>query len=344
MAPKIGNEIFGRPQLLDIQNRVNSNAAFVVAETILRASPLLQYMAFTTTRDMTFVYKRRQLARVGQLRALNADYAPKFAGGETQHVANLAILGDAYEWDRVLGAIDPAQVEAQVGAMAPGVGNRYADLLVNGNRTANNLEFNGVSTIAEEVGGAQVQTGLNLTLDGSTTQVEFRRNLARVTAAVRTMTALGLRPMVLGNLSVAGALDLAGDLLGYTGRTPDAFGNGQITTIAGAPLIDVGMANVYGAPVVDAQGRQVYPVEQREVIPTVTDETGTVTDLYVIGVGAANGVTALTLDGFDGRAPVNFQTARTDAGAVRRAEIEAVVGVAALDERAIVKFSDVKVG
>lgn len=339
MAP-IGNEIFGRPTLLDIQARVQSNTATYVATAILRASVLLQLLTWDTTRDLTKVYKRQQLARVGQLRALNTDYAPKFAGGETQVTTNLAILGDAYEWDRVLGAVNPAEIDAQIEAMAPGIGNRYSDLLVNGSRTANALEFDGLSTIAEAIGGANVQTGLDLTLGDTGNNLTFRRNYARLVKAARQMVALNLRPVIIGNSDVQSAIDLSAEIVGANSIS-DYFGTRQVTTVAGAALIDAGMANVYGTPTT-VNGRQVYPVEQREVIPSDTT-TGVVTDIYVIGVGLS-GVTGVTLDGFDARSPVRFQTARTDAGAVRRAEAEIVAGVAVVDERAVVKFSDVKVG
>lgn len=340
MAP-IGNEIFGRPTLLDIQARVQSNTATYVATTLLRASPLLQLLTWDTTRDLHKVYKRQQLARVGQLRAINTDYAPKFAGGATEVTAKLAILGDSYEWDRVLGAVNPAEVDAQIEAMAPGIGNRYSDLLVNGSRTANALEFDGLSVIAEAIGGANVQTGLDLTVGDTGNNLTFRRNYARLVKAARQMVALGLRPVIIGNTDVQSAIDLAGELVAAN-TISDYFNRQSITTVAGAALIDAGMANVYGTPANDAQGRPVYPVEQREVIPSDTT-AGVVTDIYVIGVGLS-GVTGITLDGFDARSPVRFQTARTDAGAVRRAEAEIVAGVAVVDERAVVKFADAKVG
>lgn len=341
MAPKIGNEIFGRPTLLDIQARVQSNTATYVATQLLRSSALLQLLTWDTSRDLAKVYKRKQLARVGQTRALNTDYAPKFAGGETQVTTNLAILGDAFEWDRVLGAVNPAEVEAQIGAMAPGIGNRYADLLVNGSRAANALEFDGLSTIAESIGGNSVVTGLDLTLGDTGNNLKFRQNYGKLTRAVRQMTALGLRPVIIGNSDVQSAIDLSAEIVGASSIS-DYFGTRSVTTLAGAALIDAGMANVYGAPVTLPDGRQQYPVEQREVIPSDTT-TGVVTDIYVIGVGLS-GVTGITLDGFDARSPVQFQTARTDAGAVRRAEVEMVAGVAVVDERAVVKFSDAKVG
>lgn len=341
MAP-IGNEIFGRPVLLDIQARVQNNTNNYITERILRASPLMQLLNWDTSRDLTKVYTRRQIARVGQLRAVNTDYAPKFAGGETQVTTNLAILGDAYEWDRVLGAVDPAQVEEQVQAMAPGIGNRFADLMINGNRGTNALEFDGLDAIATAIGGNAVQTGLDLTVtDASVNNLAFRKNTAKLIKAVRQMVALGLRPVIIGNTDVQGAVDLAAGILPATRTVSDYFGVTTINTIAGAALVDAGMANVYGTPTT-VNGRQVYPVTQEEVIPSDTT-TGIVTDIYVVGMGPG-GVSGITLDGFDARSPVRFQTARTDAGAVRRAEVEIVAGIQVLDERAVIKFSDAKVG
>lgn len=342
MAPnQIGNEIFGRPQLADIQARVQSSTAAYVTQAILRASPLMQMLTWDTTRDLYKVYKRQQLTRVAQTRALNTDYAPKWAGGTTQVTANLAIIGDAAEWDRVLGAVDAAQIEAQINAMAPGIANRFSDFVINGDRAANPNEPDGLSKMAEAIGEAAgaVVTGVDLTVSDTGNNLAFKRQLAKVTEAVRRMQALGLRPAIIGNSSLASAIDLAGNVLTSNRQATDYFGNVSINTIAGAPIIDAGMANVYGVPTADALGRQVYPVTQQEVIPTADG----VTDFYVVGIGV-NGVTGLTLDGFDARSPVRFQTARTDAGAIRRAEMEVVAGLALVDERAVVKFSDAKVG
>lgn len=343
MAPKIGNEIFGRPTLLDLQARAKSATGNYITERLLRSSLLLQVLTWDTeeiNKDLSKVYKRKNVIRVGQSRDLNTDYAPKMAGGETDVTTKAGIFGDAYEWDRVAGAVDPTEVETQVNAMAPGVANRFSDEVVNGVKGV--TKFDGLSAVAESIGGNALVSDLDLTLGDTGNNLKFRQNYAKIVKAIRRMIALGWRPVVIGNTDVQGAFDLSAEII-RANTVSDYFGGQHVTTLAGAALIDPGMANVYGTPVTDAQGRQVYPVEQKEVIPSVIDTSGVITDIYVVGIGLT-GVTGITLPGFDARTPASFQTARNDAGAIRRAEIEMVAGLAVVDDRAVVKFSDAKVG
>lgn len=341
MAP-VGTEKFGRPQLQTILDRQNqSNANKYITLQLLRASALLQLMTWDSSavangrqKTLTYNYTRREVARVGQLRDFNTDYAPAYSGGESPQTAVLRPIGDAFEIDRVFGDADPDYVDEQVSAMAPAVTSRLADMIINGDNTANAREITGLSKML--TGTAQVKTGLNLTLDGTTTQIGLRRNVARISAEVRRLVALGLKPVILGNADVIAALELGGDVLGFSARTQDAFGSFSLPTIAGAPLLDVGMTTIFGTPA--AATPTIYPVESAEIIPTVG---GTTTDLYIVGMSSINGLTGVTLDGSNGTSPVNYRTNATDAGVVRRYEVEVVAGVALLDERAAVKFDDV---
>lgn len=337
------NEIFGRPVLLDVQKQAGLATGTLVATSVLRASALMQAMTWDTSDSLTKIYNRTRIARVGQVRDLNSDFAPKFAGGDVEVPTKLAILGDSFEYDRVLGNVDTAKIEAQIEAMGPAVANKFSDLMINGSRTANALEFDGLSAVAEAIGGNAVQTGLDLTLGDTGNNLAFRRNYARVVKAVRQMVAMGLKPVVIGNTDALGAFDLAAELVAAN-TIQDYYNRQTLTTIAGgALLLDAGMANVYNpATTVDSLGRTVYEVLQEEVIPSDT-AAGVVTDLYVVGLGL-NGVTGLTLDGYNGRSPARFRTSADAPGAVRRAEVELVAGLAVVDERAVVKFSDVKVG
>lgn len=349
---KLGNEIFGRPSLDSILERQRrNNVTRYVAQTLLRASPLLQLMPFidevvanTRQRRIQYGYTRKTVARVGQLRDYNTDYAPKMSGGETDHTAILRPIGDAFEVDRVFGDADPAYVEEQVTAMAPAVASRLADLVINGDSTASALEPDGLSKIL--TGTGQIKTGLTLSAgDGGTAaQLAMRKNIAQVSAEVRKLRSMGLNPVILGNADIISSIELMGDVLGYGQRTPDYFGVAQVSTISGAPLIDIGMTTVHGTAVTTG-GVTSYPVESREIIPTVTGATGTppVTDLYVVGFGSTNGVTGLTLGG-TGTSPVSYNTNPKDAGVLRRHEVELVAGIAVLDERAAVKFDDVVLG
>lgn len=81
-------ETFGRPALLDVQERSNNKANLLVAKALLRAAPLLQRMPVITSAGLSLPYTRRNVTRVGQVRQINRDYAVKFAGESSDHTAS----------------------------------------------------------------------------------------------------------------------------------------------------------------------------------------------------------------------------------------------------------------
>lgn len=338
--PQVGNEIFGRPVLADIQARVGSETGNYLMREILRASRIMQALTWEPSNTLTPTHKRSFVTRVGQLRAINTDYAPKFSAAFEEITTRMSIFGDAFEWDRVIGAVDANMVAAQLAAMAPGINNRFSDMLINGANSSNALEFDGLSKVAED-NGREI-TGLDLTVQDTGNNLAFRRNIGKLTSAVDELRSLGLSPAIIANKDAQTAFSIAGGIFGDAQFTADAFNAGSIRVIQGAPVLDSGLALSYGTPTTDAQGRQNYPVETAEVIPSDAT-TGMVTDIYVVGIGI-EGVTGVTLDGFDARTPVRFETARTDAGAIRRAEIEFVAGIAVKNVNALYKFSDAVVG
>lgn len=329
-------ETFGRPALLDVQERSNNKANLLVAKALLRAAPLLQRMPVITSAGLSLPYTRRNVTRVGQVRQINRDYAVKFAGESTDHTAHLAIMGDAFEIDRVLGAVDAAFVDEQVRAMAPAVQTRFLDEMINGDRAANDATFDGLNKIATDAG--RVQSGLNLTVADTGNNLSLRRNMQRIITEVQRMRASGLDPIVIANTDALAALSIGGGIFNTTDIAADAFGVSNITTLSGAPLFDAGMSNSYGTPTTDSLGRTVYPIETSPIIPTVG---GTTTDLYVVGLSRINGVAMVTLDGFGGRDPVQFVTPTNAPGVQRRYEVEAPLGIAALDDSAVTLFADV---
>jgi hypothetical protein len=336
---------FGRPQLQDMLDRqAASNITKFVAQRLLRASTLLQLLPFDDTaqvnprtRMITYPYKRSNVQRVAQLRDYNTDYKPAFSGGETEHIEHLRPIGDAFEIDRVFGDADPTFEEEQVDAMAPAIAAKVADLAINGDRDANPLEPNGLSKILEAAG--RVETGLTLAAGdwGTAAQLAARRNLTRITAEIRRIRGLGLNPVVLVNADAMTQLETLAAMFNAARQTDDAFGITTLTTIDGAPIVDVGVTNAFNAADVTTPPADGYRVENPDIIPTVTG----VTDIYVVGMSRLNGFTGVTVNGKTGTAPVRYATQRTDAGVLRRTELEVVCGFALLDERAAIKFSDV---
>lgn len=346
--PPTAREQFGRPSLQTILDRQNASATIrYVAQQILRASPLLQLMPFDDStvanarqRSVTYSYKRRRVARVAQLREFNTDYKPGFSKGEEDAMSYLRPIGDAFEIDRVFGDADPEYVDEQIQAMAPAITSKFCDLGINGDRGTSTLEFDGLNAITEDIGGTAVVSGLSLAAgDGGTAaSLALRQNLAKLNAAIRAMRSLNLTPVVLANADTITALELAADVYGQRREVGSFYDAAPaVTTISGAALVDVGVTNVLNAADVATPPADGYRVEAAEIIPTVAG----VTDLYVVGMSRVNGLTGVTLNGQAGTTPVRYSTNPTDAGALRRYELEIVAGIALLDERAAVKFSDV---
>lgn len=358
MAEQKGNEIFGRPQLQDvITNQRQDNATQVVTNMVLQASPLLQKLPVidravvdVAAGQISYPYKRRTVARVGQTRDYNRDYAAKFSGDQTEHSVVVRPFGDAFEVDRAFGTVANDYVQQQIDAMMPAVQNRFADSAINGDRSVNSRDINGLSRIAATEG--RVSTGLTFSLGDTGNNLAARRNVRRLADSIDRMRDRGYDPVILGNRDVTGAMNLVADLLGYTGRTLDYFGRRQVTTFNGAAIINVGRTTYFGAPVTQG-GREVFPVMEDDIIAS-TDldaEAGppalparTVTDLYVVGFNAVNGVVGVTVNGQNGTTPVRFQTPDSSPGVQRRYEVEILMGLAVLSSDAIEKFEDVVIG
>lgn len=327
----------GRPAIDVILERQNASArARFIAQEIQRASPLMQILEFDDStvpnaraRRITFPYTRRNTARVAQLRNWYTDYAPQFIRGETNAEAVLRPIGDAFEIDRVFGDADPDYVQENITGMAPGIASLFADLAINGDNAADGREFNGLSKILD--GTPQEINGSGMNFAMGQTDGNLREYVGAIRRQIMAMRALGLQPVVLGNADLSHRLAMAGEQLGYVTTGPDQFGVNQIVSIAGAPIVDAGMTNTLsGTNVVGS-----------EIIPTTA---GGLTDLYILGVSRQNGFTGLTLAGGQGRPePIQYRTASTDSGVLRRFEAEIVGGVALLDERAAVVYRDIRV-
>lgn len=330
---------FGRPSLdIIIERQKRDRVTQIVTTGLLRSSPLLQLLPFLSdvqasarSRRITYSYTRQNNERVAQVRDWNTDYRPAYSGKGTEHTAVLRPIGDAFEIDRAFGDADPEYIDEELVKMSHAISSKFADLFINGDSAANSIEFDGLAKVANKESGLSLTMGTGSSAD----MLTFRQNLARISKAVRTMKTLGLEPVVLGNADSLASLELGGDVLGYGEKKADYYGQNQVSSLAGAPLIDVGMTTALEDKGGAATG--TYDTKGAEIIPTV----GGTTDLYVVGLSATRGVCGLTLNG-NGASPVQYQTSERDAGAIRRYEMELIAGVAILDDRAVVHFEDVR--
>lgn len=340
--------IQGRPTIDRILERANApQGARFIAQRLQRVSPLLQLLEFDNSvipngrsGRIVFPYSRGTVARVAQLRAYYSDYVPQHTTGRQDVTAILRPMGDAFEIDRVFARADAEYVEEQIDGMAPGINNLFCDLSVNGDPAQNALEFEGLSSILEGTAQEMSGTGMNFSATVAATaegENGLRENVGAIRREVVRMRGLGLTPIILSNEQAMHRLSMVGERLGFLTRTPDMFGTNEIDRIAGAYMIDAGEVQRVTGPA--AAGTGIVPTVTAEVIPVV----GGLTDIYIVGISRTNGFCGVTLDSAGGTDPIRYETARTDAGVLRRFEAEFVGGVALLDERAAVVFRDVRV-
>lgn len=336
--------IQGRPTLAEVLARQSASAsARYVATQLARVSPLFQILEFIDdvipngrSGRIVYPYRRRTARRVGQLRQYYTDYVARQAIGEVDASSTLRPLGDAFETDRVFRMIEDDWVEEQIGLMVPAIRNTFSDLAINGDPGSNALEFEGLSSLlagtSQEIDG----TGMDFSAGSTATDRQMREFVAAIRRETARLRGMGLEPVILGNDEALFRIAMVGELLGFRNDTPDAFGQNTITRLNNAAMIDVGqVTRVTGA----ANGAGVLPTETVDIIPTV----GGLTDVYVVGISRVNGFCGVTIDGRAGVEPIRFETARNDAGVLRRFEMEFVGSVALLDETAASVFRDVRV-
>jgi hypothetical protein len=341
----------GRPTLDVILQRANaSNGARFITRRIQRVSTLLQILEFDNSTipngrsgRLVFNYERGEVARVAQLRAYYTDYQAQFANlVKTPASAILRPMGDAFEIDRVLGRADSDYVQEQIDGMAPGISNLFTDLMINGDDASNPLEFAGLSKIltgtAQEIDGTGMDFSANAPVAAGGDPFKAQREmLGSMRREVSKIRGLGLTPVWIANDDARFRIEMLGEQMGFASRTPDMFGENQISTLSGTPIVDSGLVNRKTGPADVSTG--LYPTATAEVIPTV----GGKTDIYLVGISRVNGFCGVTIDSRGGTDPVYYKTANDDAGVLRRFEAELVAGVALLDERAATVFRGVKV-
>lgn len=337
--------IQGRPTLDEVLARQQASArGRFIASRLLRASTLLQLLEFVddvipsgNSGRIVYPYRRKNVARVAQLRAYYTDYVPRYTTGEEDAFSILRPMGDAFETDRVFRRVEADWIQEQIDGMAPAIRNLFTDMMINGNPGANALEFEGLSELlagtSQEIDG----TGMDFSAGSALTDRQNREMIGSIRREINTLRALGLTPVLIGNGDLLHRIGMTAEHMGFRSTVPDQFGINQIEQINGAYMVDSGLVNRITGPA-DPVTR-VVPTEQAEVIPT----EGGVTDLYLVGISRTNGFAGVTLDGSAGVEPIQYETARNDSGVLRRFEAEFVGGVALLDKKAAVVWRNLKV-
>lgn len=271
------------------------------------------------TGGSTLVYGYTQLKTpsTAGFRAINSEYTANEAVKESK-TAKLAILGGSFDIDRVIQSTSGQQAEAafQMEQKIKGVRNAFHNSIVNGNATTDVNSFDGLNKLLT---GTSTELGTTAVTDltSMATQAAAFAFLDKIDAFISELD--GVPTMLMGNTKLINKIKAAARYAGYLSQSEDAFGR-TVDAYNGIPLVDLGyhFNGSTTAPVVGVFDRTVG-----------TAQTG-LTDLYAVNVG---------LDGFHGVTPMGgvgisqYLPDFNQPGAVKKGEVELVVGIALKNSR-----------
>lgn len=309
-----------------------------VIDTFRRESLLMDALVYDDavspgTGGSTLVYGYQQLktpATAG-FRALNSEYTANEAVKESKTV-KLAVLGGSFEIDRVLQSTSGKVAEAsfQMEQKIKGVRNAFHNTIINGSSVVDANAFDGLNKMLT---GTSTEIGTTAVID-LTAMATQAAAFAFLDSIDNFLSELDGRPtMLMGNTKLINKIKSAARYAGYLTQTEDAFGR-KVDAYDGIPLQDLG----YYASVSEGS------TSTASVIGTFNRTVGTaqtgLTDLYAINVG---------IDGFHGVTPMggigisSYLPDFTQPGAVKKGEVEMVVGVALKNSRKAGVLRNIKV-
>lgn len=294
----------------------------LVIDEFRRESLLLDMLTFddavaptTGGSTLTYGYTRLKTPSTATGRALNSEYTSNMAVREPATV-DLKIFGGAFELDRVLqdtsGGLN--EIEFQMKQKILGARNYFHNQVINGDSSKDANTFDGLNKIltgsSTEMNTDKVTDLTHIT--GSNDAFSFLELLDNFLSSLD-----GAPTAIMGNTKLINKIKAIARQAGYHTLSEDAFGR-KVDNYDGIPLIDLGK---YYDPTASKTQDVVTTVDR-----TVASAAATgLSDLYAVN---------FALDGFHGVSPqggIGLKTYLPDmsqAGAVKKGEVEIVAGVA----------------
>lgn len=288
-----------------------------VIDEFRKSSFLMENMQFddavtpgTNGATLTYGYTRLITQPTAAFRAINTEYAPQEVTKQ-RYTTDLKIFGGSFEIDRVLsktgGLIDEVQLQVQQKAKAAKA--LFHDTVINGDSAVDANSFDGLnkaitgSSTEYNVGGAN-------NIDLSTSAMIDANYKKFMDSLDNFLAELDMKPSALmGNSKLIAKIKQVARRAGYLTQMEDAFGR-KSDAYDSIPLVDL----------------EDKPGSSNPVVPIVTRDAVTgLTDLYAA---------YFALDGFHGVTLANDQMMNiwlpdfTEAGAVKKGEVEMVAAVA----------------
>lgn len=284
---------------------------------------------------LTYGYRRLVTQATAAFRTLNSEYTPQEVT-TAPFTTNLAVLGGAFEIDRVIASIGPAAsaaVALNLSQKVKAATTKFQDAVINGDIA---VEANGFDGLDKALTGSSTEFRATAVTDWTDFDTNARAEHKALDAIDEFLSLLdGAPTVILGNAKALARVRAAARRAGMYTKDPveGLVGDG------GRPVV----RETYGGIVFADPGNQagsnnpIIPIESRTV---GTAQTG-LTDLYAYRVG---------LDGFHGVTTVGSQLVQTwlpdfsTSGAVKKGEVElGPVSVALKATKAAAVFRNIKV-
>ncbi|GAA4059801.1 major capsid protein [Actinomadura miaoliensis] len=329
--------------LAEAKNNAVDDIDVAVIDEFRKESAILDALTFDDVVNpagggatLTYGYRRLITQPTAAFRAINSEYTPQNVTTQ-RYTVDLAVLGGAFEVDRVLAKIGPAASSAVSLNMAQKIKatrTAFQDAVINGDTAADANSFDGLdkaltgSSTEFRVGSVTDWTAITSENDSAFTALDDLDEFLSILDGEPTI--------VLGNAKALARVRAIARRAGMYTRNPV---DGLLGP-NGRPVVREQYGNIIFADPGNKAGSNdpIIPIESRTV--GGTPATG-LTDLYAIRMG---------LDGFHGVSTVGGQMVQTwlpdfsTAKAVKVGEVEmGPVAVALKATKAAAVFRNIKV-
>lgn len=285
---------------------------------------------------LTYGYRRQVTQPTASTRALNTEYTPQNVTTQKYDV-DLAVMGGAFNIDRVLARIGPAAsggVTLNMQQKIKATRTKFQDLVINGDTAVDAAAFDGLD---KALSGSATEFRLGSVTDWSDLDTSAATKFTALDALDEFLSLLdGTPSLLLGNNKLLARIRAIVRRSGMYTRDPIEGLLGP----NGRPIVREAYGNVVFADPGDQAGTStpIIPTETRTVASVSTTN---LTDLYAVRIG---------LDGFHGVTTVGSQLVQSwlpdfsQPGAVKSGEVElGPVAVALKATKAAAVFRNIKV-
>lgn len=264
---------------------------------------------------LTYGYVKLKTPSVAEGRNIGSEYTGTEAEKE-ENTVTLKVLGGKYSIDRVIaqtgGEGFKNEVLFQNEQLAKAVGNRFGYLFINGNKTSDSKQFDGLGVLAT----ANAVNGYLSTLTGAMTEGDAEIFCEALDLAISKC--MRKPDVIFANAKTINRIKAAGRKAGYYSRIEDAFGK-PVDAYDGIALVDLG---------------KYYTVSEG-----TTTGTEVVADnviwLACLGLDGVHGVSPISADAFISTRLPDY----TEAGAVKDGDAEMVAAIVVKNDYAACKIT-----